>query len=80
MTRQLSDLLVVFLFARETGLLVSTPEGPVCPLQIVPLFETIDDLERSPLILREYLAHPLCSAVLSGNGAGRAPPNGFNRL
>jgi phosphoenolpyruvate carboxylase len=64
MTRQLSDLLVVFLFARETGLLVSTPEGPICPLPIVPLFETIDDLERSPLILREYLAHPIVQRSL----------------
>lgn len=64
MTRNLSDLLVIFLFARETGLLVSTPEGPVCPLPIVPLFETIDDLERSPAILRDYLAHPIVQRSL----------------
>jgi len=64
MTRQLSDLLVVFLFARETGLLISTPEGPVCPLPVVPLFETIDDLERSPSIMRQYLAYPIVQRSL----------------
>ncbi len=64
MTRNLSDLLVVFLFARETGLIISAPEGPVCPLPVVPLFETIDDLERSPTILRDYLAHPIVQRSL----------------
>lgn len=64
MTRNLSDLLVVFLFARETGLIISAPEGPVCPLSVVPLFETIDDLERSSTILRDYLAHPIVQRSL----------------
>lgn len=74
MTRNLSDLLVVFLFARETGLLVSTPEGPVCPLPIVPLFETIDDLERSPLVLRDYLAHPIVQRSLEWQRQTRGAP------
>lgn len=51
MTRNLSDLLLVKLFLREVGLADA-------PLQIVPLFETIDDLERAPEILKAYLAHP----------------------
>lgn len=59
MTRQLSDLLGVYLLAREAGLMDLTPEGLVCPLQVVPLFETMDDLDRSPGILRSYLEHPL---------------------
>ncbi|MGL4401678.1 MAG: phosphoenolpyruvate carboxylase, partial [Luteolibacter sp.] len=59
MTRQLSDLLGVYLLAREAGLMELTPEGLVCPLQVVPLFETMDDLDRSPGILRSYLEHPL---------------------
>ncbi|WP_254510879.1 phosphoenolpyruvate carboxylase [Anatilimnocola floriformis] len=59
MTRSLSDLLVVYLFAREVGLLKPSPTGPVMPLPVVPLFETIEDLERSPAIYEALLQHPL---------------------
>ena len=65
MTRDLSDLLVIYLFAREAGLLVESDEGPACPLEVVPLFETIDDLERSPQILREFLSHPMTRRSLA---------------
>jgi phosphoenolpyruvate carboxylase len=58
MTRSLSDLLVVYLFAREAGLLVATDEGLAMPLPVVPLFETIDDLARSTGVLDAFLAHP----------------------
>ena len=33
--------------------------GLACRLPVVPLFETIDDLERSPEILRAFLQHPV---------------------
>ena len=58
MTRSVSDLLAVYLLAREAGLAISTPDGLVCQLPVVPLFETIGDLERSAAILDEFLAHP----------------------
>jgi phosphoenolpyruvate carboxylase len=57
MTRKLSDLLNVYLFAREVGLTTATPEGWACRVPVVPLFETIDDLVRSPEILRAFLQH-----------------------
>ncbi|MBP1464480.1 phosphoenolpyruvate carboxylase [Candidatus Chloroploca sp. M-50] len=59
MTRNIADLLTVYLFARETGLLMVTPDGLACPLPVVPLFETIEDLERSPSILAAFLDHPM---------------------
>ncbi|MEM1083178.1 MAG: phosphoenolpyruvate carboxylase [Verrucomicrobiota bacterium] len=59
MTRQLSDLLGVHLLAREAGLMEQTPDGPICPLEVVPLFETMDDLDRAPGILSDYLDHPI---------------------
>jgi phosphoenolpyruvate carboxylase len=59
MTRRLSDLLAPYLFAREVGLTTGTPEGLACRLPVVPLFETIDDLARSPEILRAFLQHPM---------------------
>ncbi|MEQ8514887.1 MAG: phosphoenolpyruvate carboxylase, partial [Chromatocurvus sp.] len=59
MTRSAEDLLAVYLLAREAGLLEEVAGATVCPLEVVPLFETIDDLERAPAILDDYLGHPL---------------------
>ncbi len=57
MTRNVSDLFTVYLFVRESGLSRQTPDGLVCPMPVVPLFETIEDLKRSPEILDAFLAH-----------------------
>lgn len=58
MTRSVSDLLAVYLLAREAGLTEMTEEGMVCTVPVVPLLETVDDLERGPDILRNFLEHP----------------------
>jgi phosphoenolpyruvate carboxylase len=68
MTRQLSDLLVVYLLAREAGLAVYEEGGLVSHLPVVPLFETLDDLERSPGILNEFLGHPVTRRTLGRLG------------
>lgn len=65
MTRNLSDLLVVYLFAREAGLVLHTPEGLICRLPVVPLFETIEDLQHSPTIMRAFLEHPMTRRSLA---------------
>ncbi len=70
MTRSLSDLLVIYLLAREVGLLIDTPEGLACQLPVVPLFETIDDLQRSPDILRAFLDHPITRRSLAHQPRG----------
>ena len=57
MTRNVSDLLTVYLLEREAGLLVSTPNGLASQLQVVPLFETIEDLKHSSEILDAFLSH-----------------------
>lgn len=59
MTRSLADLLVVYLLAREGGLLVETENGISCQLAVAPLFETIRDLENSAGILDVFLSHPI---------------------
>ena len=59
MTRNVSDLLVVYLLEREAGLLVSGPTGLASLVPVVPLFETIDDLIQSDRILDEFLSHPV---------------------
>jgi phosphoenolpyruvate carboxylase len=65
MTRSVSDLLVVYLLARDAGLLTVGNDGPICALPVVPLFETIEDLERSPAILEQFLAHPITTRTLA---------------
>ncbi|HIJ81836.1 MAG TPA: phosphoenolpyruvate carboxylase [Desulfuromonadales bacterium] len=59
MTRSCSDLLTVYLLAREAGLLVYENAGSRSLLRVVPLFETIDDLQGAPQILRQFLSHPI---------------------
>ena len=59
MTRSLSDLLVVYLLARESGLLISVKEGLACIFPVVPLLETIEDLQGGPQILDDFLSHPV---------------------
>jgi phosphoenolpyruvate carboxylase len=70
MTRSVDDLFTVFLLAREGELAHAESGSLVLPLQVVPLFETIDDLERSHQIMGEYLAHP--SALRTRVESGRA--------
>jgi phosphoenolpyruvate carboxylase len=65
MTRQLSDLLAVYLLAREAGLMLYTPAGMACPIPVVPLFETMEDLHHSPGILTYFLEHPLTRSSLA---------------
>lgn len=64
MTRSVSDLLTVYLLAREAGLTAGGLEDAHCLLPVVPLFETIDDLERSKGIMDAFLAHPMTQRTL----------------
>ncbi|MEO8351430.1 MAG: phosphoenolpyruvate carboxylase [Chthoniobacteraceae bacterium] len=59
MTRRLSDLPTVYILAREAGLTRMRPEGLVCVLPVVPLFETGADLEAAPDIVRAFLEQPM---------------------
>jgi len=69
-TESLSDLLEVALLQKETGLLTGT-ELRCCALMVVPLFETIEDLEHAPAIMRDLLAHPGLRHLLISNVGGR---------
>ncbi len=52
MTRNVSDLLVVYFFMKETQLLQTN-------IKVVPLLETIGDLHHGPAILDGFLKHPI---------------------
>ncbi|GEO81149.1 phosphoenolpyruvate carboxylase [Pararhodospirillum oryzae] len=76
MTRSAGDVLGVYLLAREAGLLHEEDGEGVCPLPVVPLLETIDDLENGPAILDAVLRHPLVRRSLrfQAQRAGLAQP------
>ena len=60
MTRDVSDLLAIHVFSRAAGL--ESPDknaAGVCPLPITPLFETLEDLEKAPKVVTEFLQHPV---------------------
>ena len=65
MTRDVSDLLVMYLFAREVGLLRLGENGIRCEIAIVPLFETLADLEHAAGIMRDFLASPIARETLA---------------
>lgn len=68
MCQQLSDILHVLLLAKETGL--ARFDGDQCHsrLMVVPLFETVADLEHAPKIMRELFALPLYRPCLAARG------------
>ncbi len=59
MTHDVDDLLGVYLLAKHAGLFADTAGIESCTLPIVPLFESIDDLQRAPEIVRELLQLPV---------------------
>ena len=64
MTHSVSDLLSVYLLAREAGLTEGGSDDAYCLLPVVPLFETIGDLERSTGIMNAFLSHPMTQRTL----------------
>ncbi len=69
MTRSVADLLAVYLLAREAGLTAGGVDSPHCLMPVVPLFETIEDLERSVSIMDAFLAHPMTRRSLEARKA-----------
>ena len=65
MTRSFSDLMAVYVLAREAGLTFMSEEGLVLKIHVVPLLETIDDLENGPKILEEYFNTPIVQRSLA---------------
>lgn len=59
MTRSYSDLLSLFFLAKESGLMQNDGEGYWCPVPVVPLFETVGDLENAPEIMQRFMSYPL---------------------
>jgi len=65
MTHSATDVLGVYLLAKEAGLYADSAGMEGCTLPVVPLLETIPDLRRAPAILRELLAVPVVQRSLA---------------
>ncbi len=68
MTQSVSDVLGAYLLAKVSGLFADAPGVESCTLPIVPLFETIDDLQRAPTIMRDLLTVPLVKRSVRAQG------------
>jgi phosphoenolpyruvate carboxylase len=67
-TRSADDLLRVLLLARDAGLVDLSRDPPLSRIDIVPLFETLDDLEHAPHVVRSLLADPVWRRQLDARG------------
>ena len=68
MCQSVSDLLEAALLLKEAGLLDLSRPDVYAPVGIVPLFETIDDLQRGSAILEAALAVPIYRAMVTSRG------------
>jgi phosphoenolpyruvate carboxylase len=66
-TDNVSDLLEVAVLLKEVGL-VTPGKSPSSRLQIVPLFETIADLQRAPQTMRDWLASAAAGHLVASLG------------
>jgi phosphoenolpyruvate carboxylase len=67
-TRSAEDVLGAYLLARHAGLFTGGEGAERCLVPFVPLFETIEDLERAPAVMRELLSYPLVRRSVRGVG------------
>jgi phosphoenolpyruvate carboxylase len=65
-TETVSDLLEVLLLQKEAGLL--RPRDGECDVMVVPLFETIPDLQRASAIMDEWMALAPVKAIIEQQG------------
>ncbi|MFL5605341.1 MAG: phosphoenolpyruvate carboxylase, partial [Gemmatimonadaceae bacterium] len=59
MTTSAEDLLRVLLLGREVGLVDLAADPPVSSIDVVPLFETLDDLQHASAVMRSLLEDPV---------------------
>lgn len=75
MTHRVSDMLGLLLLFKEVGLYRPARPGhdASSAVHVVPLFETVDDLERAPSLMDETLSDPVYRAHLDAVCAGSEP-------
>lgn len=64
MSTSVRDILAVFLLAKEAGLISLKKDQWQSQLNIVPLFETVEDLKQAPAIMNALYSIPLYKSCL----------------
>ena len=78
MTQSVNDILGVYLLARYGGLFAGEDGADYCRLPVAPLFETIDDLQHAPAIMRELLAIPVIKRSIARQGGAQEVMIGYS--
>jgi phosphoenolpyruvate carboxylase len=78
MSHDVSDLLEVLLLAKEAGLY--DPRTGISTLQVVPLFETVEDLQKAPSIMAQLFDLPPYRTMLAGGNSGTTEESHTSQL
>lgn len=79
MTHGVSDMLEVLLLAKESGLVRVDLNGNIASdIDVVPLFETIEDLHDCGRLIRELLSHKSYRTHLASRGDGQEVMLGYS--
>ena len=78
MCQSVSDMLEPAILLKEAGLLDASGDQPYAAVGIVPLFETIDDLQRGSSILEAALDLPLYRALVTARGDSQEVMLGYS--
>lgn len=68
MTHQVSDLLAVLLLATRAGICALDGSAPISKLNVVPLFETINDLHAAHEVMEQAFRNPCYAANVRALG------------
>ncbi len=78
MARGVDDVLSVLLLARWAGLLDTAGDAPAVPLDVAPLFETVDDLENAADTMEALFADPVYYSHLTTRGRRQVVMVGYS--
>jgi phosphoenolpyruvate carboxylase len=78
MSHDASDMLEVLLLAKEAGLY--DPATGISAIQVVPLFETVEDLLKAPGVMTAIFELPFYRSLLSGGFAKSAHPDASSQV
>ncbi|WP_199253343.1 phosphoenolpyruvate carboxylase [Mycolicibacterium mengxianglii] len=78
MCESVSDMLEAALLLKEAGLLDASGEEPYSPVGVVPLFETIEDLQNGAAIMEAVLSLPLYRGLVHARGESQEIMLGYS--
>jgi phosphoenolpyruvate carboxylase len=78
MCQSVSDMLEAAILLKEAGLVDASGDEPYAPVGVVPLFETIDDLQRGSSILEAALDLPVYRAMVSARSESQEVMLGYS--